>query len=220
MAKKPNFLGRLSNEFANTGLIITTSAAINWLRSKVNDLRMNIGAKRMLVNASSNSLPIPIFNAQLRQFAPGQSGLVRMYFFFYDPKTKDRLPYYDTFPLVIPIARYDDGFLGLNLHYIKPGHRQILLNKFEITNRVTGDISATNTSIDPNIVFRIHYKHIKYMNSLYMARPCIKRYLYSHVRSKFLEIPANQWRFAVPLPFESFKKQSKEHVWSQSQQKY
>ena len=36
--------------------------------------------------------------------------------FFYDPKHKKTLPYYDTFPLVLPLETYNDGFLGLNLH--------------------------------------------------------------------------------------------------------
>ena len=31
--------------------------------------------------------------------------------FFYDPKLKNKLPYYDRFPLVLPLERYSDGFL-------------------------------------------------------------------------------------------------------------
>jgi len=42
----------------------------------------------------------------------------RLNMFFYDPKFKKTLPYYDTFPLVLPLERYDDGFLGINLHYL------------------------------------------------------------------------------------------------------
>ena len=34
--------------------------------------------------------------------------------FFYDPKFKKKLPYYDTFPLVLPLETYSDGFLGIN----------------------------------------------------------------------------------------------------------
>ena len=33
-----------------------------------------------------------------------------MYTFFYDPKTKDKLPYYDRFPVVIINEIYPDGF--------------------------------------------------------------------------------------------------------------
>ena len=41
-------------------------------------------------------------------------GLLNM--FFYDPKGRNTLPYYDTFPLVLPLEEYPDGFLGINFH--------------------------------------------------------------------------------------------------------
>ena len=43
-----------------------------------------------------------------------------MYMFYYDPKHKETLPYYDSFPLAIVIERRPGGFLGLNLHYLPP----------------------------------------------------------------------------------------------------
>ena len=42
-------------------------------------------------------------------------GLLNM--FFYDPKLKEKLKYYDLFPLVLPLEKYRDGFLGINFHY-------------------------------------------------------------------------------------------------------
>ena len=36
----------------------------------------------------------------------------RLNMFFYDPKWKKKLPYYDTFPLVLPIEKYPDGCQG------------------------------------------------------------------------------------------------------------
>ena len=36
----------------------------------------------------------------------------RLNMFFYDPKYKKTLPYYDTFPLVLPLENYPDGFLN------------------------------------------------------------------------------------------------------------
>ena len=40
----------------------------------------------------------------------------RLNMFTYNPKHKKTLPYYDTFPLVLPIEKYPDGFLGINFH--------------------------------------------------------------------------------------------------------
>ena len=41
-----------------------------------------------------------------------------MFMFFYDPKTKETLPYYDSFPLTIIVDAAPGGFTGLNLHYL------------------------------------------------------------------------------------------------------
>ena len=42
----------------------------------------------------------------------------RINMFFYDPKGRKTLPYYDTFPLSITNRKYPDGFLGINFHYL------------------------------------------------------------------------------------------------------
>ena len=43
-----------------------------------------------------------------------------MQMFFYDPKHKATLPYFDTFPLSIIMGPAEGGFMGLNLHYLPP----------------------------------------------------------------------------------------------------
>ena len=53
----------------------------------------------------------------------------RLNMFVYDPKHKKTLPYYDTFPLVLPIEKYPDGFLGCNLHYLPIPLRIKLLDR-------------------------------------------------------------------------------------------
>ena len=52
-----------------------------------------------------------------------------MYIFTYDAKHKDKLPIWDSYPLVFPIQFYKDGFLGINLHYLPPQQRAGLLNE-------------------------------------------------------------------------------------------
>ena len=58
-------------------------------------------------------------------------GILNM--FVYDPKLKDKLPYYDTFPLVLPIEEYNNGFLGINLHYLSVPMRIRLLDRLTET---------------------------------------------------------------------------------------
>jgi hypothetical protein len=53
----------------------------------------------------------------------------RMYMFSYDAKWKDKLPYWDAFPLIFPIDFKKDGFLGINLHYLPPVLRAKLMDE-------------------------------------------------------------------------------------------
>ena len=50
---------------------------------------------------------------------------------YYDPKLKESLPYYDVFPLVIPIRKLNDGFIGINFHYLSIPLRLGLLEKLQ-----------------------------------------------------------------------------------------
>jgi hypothetical protein len=52
------------------------------------------------------------------------------------------------------------------------------------------------------------------------ATPCIKRYLFNHVESRFLEITADKWDIAALLPFEHFVGASKSKVFRDSRTKF
>jgi hypothetical protein len=121
----------------------------------------------------------------------------RMFFFYYDPKTKDKLPVYDRFPLVFPIERYSDGFLGLNLHYLSVAERKSLLN------RLMEYKSAKNMTERSRL--RLSYDLIASTKKLAsLSRPCIKRYLFTHMRSEFIEITPDEWQQAINLPVQIF----------------
>jgi hypothetical protein len=136
----------------------------------------------------------------------------RMMFFFYDPKTKDKLPYYDTFPLVFPIEYYSDGFLGLNIHYLDIGNRLLLLDRLAEYR--------TSKTINPSTVLKLSYDLIASTSRLTIAEPCIKRYLYSHVRSKFIEVYPQEWDIAAMLPVQQFHKATNRHVWNESRRQF
>jgi hypothetical protein len=180
---------------AKEGLQPRTNAARTWLRSKVKDLTPS---KTALMRDQE----------RLRN----KSMIGRMYFYFYDPKTKDSMPYYDRFPLVIPIERYNDGFLGLNLHYIHPKQRLILLDKLSDT--------LTNDKYDETSRLRVSYPFLSSASKIFEATPCIKRYLFSHIESRFLEITANEWDIAAMLPMESFVGAKTSRVYSDSRKKF
>ena len=58
----------------------------------------------------------------------GRFHIGRLNMFVYGPKHAKKLPYYDTFPLVLPLERYSDGFLGMNFHYLPIPLRMRLLD--------------------------------------------------------------------------------------------
>ena len=121
----------------------------------------------------------------------------KMYFFMYDPLHKDKLPIYDRFPLVFPIEPYSDGFLGLNLHYLYWGERKTLLDQLMEYR--------TNSRMDDRTRLRLSYELLSQTKKLRgRSAVCIKRYLFQQVRSKFIEIKANEWEYAINLPVEIF----------------
>tara|TARA_R100000808_G_scaffold25095_1_gene61841 strand:- start:6003 stop:6458 length:456 start_codon:yes stop_codon:yes gene_type:complete len=134
--------------------------------------------------------------------------LGKMYLFQYDPKHKRTLPYYDTYPLTIPIERYNDGFLGLNLHYLPPKLRLTLLEQ------LLKLVNTKNMSERTKIVatYNLLSSSAKYK----FMKPTIKRYLNNHIRSPYIQIKPEDWKIAIFLPYEGFKKASKNNVWKDS----
>ena len=138
-------------------------------------------------------------------------GVGQIYLAHYDPKHKKTLPYYDTFPLIIPIERYEDGFLGLNLHYLPPILRAKVLDSLYST--------LTNDKFDEKTRLRINYQILKGLSHHPLLAVCIKRYLGSHFRSRFLRIPTESWTASIFLPVEQFQKASKEIVWTNARKR-
>lgn len=125
----------------------------------------------------------------------------KLFFFSYFPKYYETLPIYDRYPLVFPIDLNHDSMLGLNLHYLSIPERTALLNG------LTG--FANNQKFDKTTKLKLSYdllQSTKSINSL--MRPCIKRYLWTHVRSKFIEITANEWPKVIELPVQLFVKKT------------
>ena len=188
-------IDRINQQLAKEGIRPRTDAARAWLRQEVANL-----------NPSRSAM------MRDREKLRNRTMIGRMYFYFYDPKYKATLPYYDRFPLVLPVERYPDGFLGLNLHYIHPKQRIILLDKLS-------DF-ATNSKYDETTRLRLSYAVLASATKAFEATPCIKRYLFSHVESRFLEITADKWDIAALLPFEYFVGASKSKVFKDSRTKF
>ena len=139
-----------------------------------------------------------------------------MYHFFYDPKHKETLPYYDRFPLVFPFKRgftrqraiQEGSFLGINLHYLPPQLRARLMDGLYTI--------STDKTFDENTRIRLSYNILNKASKFRFFKPCVKRYLVNRVRSRFVKINADQWDTALFLPTERFRKKSKSAVYKLS----
>lgn len=136
------------------------------------------------------------------------TGRGSMYMYFYDPKHKLTLPYYDRFPLTVIIDSAPGGFYGLNLHYLNYGVRAQFLDDLMAFGPEKANESSRLTKLRYNLISGVRkYKEFK---------PCFKHYLAKHVKSQFARVPMTDWEIAIFLPVEQFQKKGKEAVWTDS----
>ena len=133
----------------------------------------------------------------------GRFHVGRLNMIVYDPKYKNKLPYYDVFPLVLPIERYDNGFLGINFHYLPYALRARLLDRLEKFTRGSKDDARILAS----------YSGLKNVG---LVKPTLKRYLSTKVRSRFRRIDSEDFLTALMLPVQRFRKSNVNKVWSDS----
>ena len=185
-----NLFQNLQLQAFRAGITPRTQESRTWFRRKAQQLRrVN---RRELMREEEIELR--------NRFMPG-----KMYMFFYDPKTKDKLPYYDGFPLVIPVERAEGGFYGLNIHYLPPVLRAKFLDALM-------DIT-TNQKYDETTRFRVAYERLKSVRKLRFFKPCYKRYLTAHVKSRFAYVSPTEWEIATFLPTADWRKSNAGNVY-------
>lgn len=162
----------------------------NWFRQQSKILR-GIHADQVLREGGE----------QVSSIVPGA-----MYAYYYSPKYKDTLPFYDTFPLVIPYGMTNNGFIGLNLHYLPPYFRVRLLDKLLEY--------ATDDKLDKNTKIKYSWALVTRASTQKWAEQCIHRYITGYVKSRFVKVHPQDWFNVAMLPVARFQKQSQEQVWS------
>ena len=131
-----------------------------------------------------------------------------MYMFYYDPKHKDTLPYYDRVPLIFPINRAQGGFLGINFHYLPFKMRAKLMDALYDT--------ASNDRYDESTKLNISYRILSASSQYKEFRPAVKHYLFEHVRSKLLYVNPSEWDMALFLNIARFEGATQTQVWEDS----
>lgn len=190
-------IDKIKQDLLKLGYNPKNREAVDWFISKIKNAASGVSKTSILSN---------------RKRVADTTAMGKMYFFAYDPKHKKTLPYYDTFPLVFIIEEYDDGFLGLNLHYLNFRDRAILLNRLSAFKN--------NSRYDETTRLKVSYDMIAAASKLNMAKPCIKRYLFGHIRSRFIEIPADEWDMAIFMPVDNFVGATNKKVHKESRNYY
>ena len=181
-----NLFQTLEYEAFRAGITPRTAESREWFRGKIKTIK-NINRNTLMKEE-----PIALKSRQV---------MGSMYMFFYDPKHKDTLPYYDSFPLVIVLKPAEGGFLGLNLHYLPPVLRAKFLDALlDVTN---------NKRYDESTKFKLTYNALQRVAKMKYFKPCIKHYLTDHVRSRFAMVQAPEWEIAVFLPTADFNSRGK-----------
>lgn len=127
-----------------------------------------------------------------------------MFLYNYDAKYKEKLPYWDTYPLVLPFNVKSDRFWGINLHYLPPEYRLMLLGAL---NKLVVDSKISNQKR-----MEMSWNILSGSTRLNYIKPTVHQYLLkgNHVKSKLLLIDSEEWYNAVLLPLEAFKGMNKD----------
>ena len=188
---------KISAAAFRAGIRSRTPKSEEWFTSKVKELSMPSRTKLLKDEALEKRSKVLIGD---------------MVMYFYDPKTKDTLPYYDKFPLTIVVGPAPGGFYGLNLHYVNPVARARLLNELF-------KLAPKNLTNDSRLA-RLRYDMLQGVKKYKEYEPCFKRYLMSNVKSQMSRVPMTDWETAIYLPIQQFKKKSSRSVWADSRRVY
>ena len=163
--------------------------SIRWYRQKVQEL-----------------LPKPQVRRMIREGYKVQKVTVRpnfgmMNLFYYRPKGAEKLPYYDVFPLVIPMGRrLNDGFVGLNFHYLSVPQRWLLLERLSMF-QMPSELDSFDTEEGAGEVMALFWSKIRRKRGV---KPIVRRYLTKNIQSRFLKIELSEMLIALSIPMERF----------------
>jgi hypothetical protein len=194
---KKTFFDQVRTKMQRYGLRPLTKQARNWLTDSI----------RKAASPSQQQL----FRRSVVESSMSGALIGKMFLYAYDAKLKDELPFWDAFPLIFVVEVYKDGWLGINLHYLP------MRLRLQLFDALLG--LANDSSLDKVQRLRLGYRLLKGFSEFPLVRPCIKRYLATHVESSLLEVKPIDWETAVFLPCEQFQKASNETVWADSREK-
>jgi hypothetical protein len=174
----------------------TAVQAMQWFRDRAAKVRA-VDVKRITEDTPSR------MQVRLTPESVGQ-----MYMFFYYAKHRETLPYWDSFPIIFPMQFYGDSTLDINLHYLPPLLRAQLMDQLYTLAVTENDkIKRLNMS----------YQILRGAERFGAFKPCIKKHLFSHVRSRYFWVRPSEWDAAMMLPTARWQKATAQQVWGDSE---
>jgi len=198
MAVQESFLSKVSDAVRSGTVGKEVKRSAQWFQDKIKGLKGTVKNRFSSTNAAkfyreSEKINDAVFKRRV--------SLGDMFCYYYNPKYRKTLPYYDMFPMIMLIAAEKETFLGINFHYLRPKWRAILLDR--VTAKIGGGLPKWSK-----------------LRQIRQIAPTIKRYRFDHIMRKVIPIEEDEREIAIFLPTEKFKKTGKANVWSDSERKF
>ena len=198
MAIQESFLSKVSDAVRSGTVGKEVKRSAQWFQDKIKGLKGEVRNRFSSTNAAkfyreSEKINDAVFKRRV--------SLGDLFCYYYNPKYKDVLPYYDMFPMIMLLSAEKETFLGINFHYLRPKWRAILLDR--VTAKIGGGLPKWSK-----------------LRKIKQIAPTIKRYRFDHIMRKVVPIEENEQEIAIFLPTERFKKAGKTKVWSESERKF
>lgn len=163
----------------------TPNRSMDWFRKKIKEaggLNLKPADKRLFT--------------QNQEYVRNRIYPGSLYFYGYNPKYKNVLPYYDMFPLTFIIGATSTHFTGINFHYL-PMHIRITLFDKLMKHQTTWHL-------DDKKRIKADWTLLSNAARYPEVGPAVKQYLISHVMTKFIRVPLDDMKIAMLLPVEKF----------------
>ena len=198
MAIQESFLSRVSDAVRSGTVGKEVKRSTKWFHDKIKGLKGEVRNRFSSTNAAkfyreSEKINDAVFKRRV--------SLGDLFCYYYNPKYRKTLPYYDMFPMIMLLSAEKETFLGINFHYLRPKWRAILLDR--VTAKIGGGIPKWSK-----------------LRNIKQIAPTIKRYRFDHIMRKVVPIEEDEQEIAIFLPTERFKKSGKAKVWSESERKF
>ena len=199
MAVQESFLSKVSDAVRSGTVGKEVKRSTKWFHDKIKGLKGEVKNRFSSTNAAKfyREAETKVQPAVLKK----RVELGDLFCYYYNPKYRATLPYYDMFPMIMLIKAEKETFLGINFHYLRPKWRAILLDR--VTARIGAAIPKWNK-----------------IRQIRQLAPTIKRYRYDHIMKRIIAIKEDEREIAIFLPTERFKKAGKTKVWSESERKF